>query len=189
MGRPRGGTSMGKKKIEIRCIGEKGNQQVTSSKRRRGLFKKASELSRLSGASIAVVAFSKAGNVFAFGAPSVDAVLRRHVVAGPSTSTTAHAHDDDPEVLEALKRATDETTAEVAAEEARLDDVAGKITGAIAAGRRFWWEADVEALGEAELPEFVRALQKLRGAIVRRRSGAKPTPTRPPRIRSKKLLN
>uniref|UniRef100_A0A0E0BAT2 MADS-box domain-containing protein n=1 Tax=Oryza glumipatula TaxID=40148 RepID=A0A0E0BAT2_9ORYZ len=179
MGRPRGGTSKGKQKIEMCCIEGKEKQQVTCSKRRRGLFKKASELSRTSGASIAIVSFSKAGNVFAFGAPSVDAVLRRHAVAGPPTST-AHGHaggdvftgDEDPEVLNALKRATDEATAEVAAEDARLSGVEGKIARAMAAERRFWWEANVEALGEAELPVFDRALQKLRGAVVRRRLAA-----------------
>uniref|UniRef100_A0A0E0PYD7 MADS-box domain-containing protein n=1 Tax=Oryza rufipogon TaxID=4529 RepID=A0A0E0PYD7_ORYRU len=176
MGRPRGGTSKGKQKIEMCCIDGKEKRQVTFSKRRRGLFKKASEISTLSGASIAIVSFSKAGNVFAFGSPSVDAVLRRHVVAGPSTSTS-HAHaggdvfaddgGDNPEVLNALKRATDEAAAEVAAEDARQSGVEGKITEAMAAGRRrFWWDAaNVEALGEAELPVFERALHKLRGAV------------------------
>uniref|UniRef100_I1Q2J0 MADS-box domain-containing protein n=1 Tax=Oryza glaberrima TaxID=4538 RepID=I1Q2J0_ORYGL len=199
MGRPRGGTSKGKQKIEMCCIDGKEKRQVTFSKRRRGLFKKASEISTLSGASVAIVSFSKAGNVFAFGSPSVDAVLRRHVVAGPSTSTS-HAHaggdvfaddgGDNPEVLNALKRATDEAAAEVAAEDARQSGVEGKITEAMAAGRRrFWWDAaNVEALGEAELPVFERALHKLRGAVVRRRSGAKPPPP-PPRRSKKKLLN
>jgi pheromone receptor transcription factor len=33
------------------------------------------------------------------------------------------------------------------------------------AGKRNWWEVDVEALGEEELPVFVRALEMLRADV------------------------
>uniref|UniRef100_A0A0E0LBZ0 MADS-box domain-containing protein n=1 Tax=Oryza punctata TaxID=4537 RepID=A0A0E0LBZ0_ORYPU len=158
---PRGRPSKGRQVIEIRRIEDKPRRQVTFTKRRTGLFKKASELSILTGASVAVVVFSEAKRLYAFAEPSLDAVLRCYA--------PAPVHDYEPE---ALRRAADEAKAEVAAEEARLRDVAGKITQAMAAGRRFWWEAEVDALGEAELPEFVRALGKLRGAVERRRSDA-----------------
>lgn len=53
------------------------NLQVTFSKRRSGLFKKASELNTLCGADIAVIVFSPGGKVYSFGHPSVELVLNR----------------------------------------------------------------------------------------------------------------
>ncbi|KAK4721464.1 hypothetical protein R3W88_011697 [Solanum pinnatisectum] len=53
------------------------NLGVTSSKRRVGLFKKASELCMLCGAEIAIVIFSQDGKVFSFGHPSMDTLVER----------------------------------------------------------------------------------------------------------------
>jgi hypothetical protein len=49
--------------------------------------------------------------------------------------------------------------------------------------RRFWWEADVEQLGEAELPEFSRALERLRDNV-RRHVDKLPPPTAAPALPS-----
>ncbi|RVW76219.1 MADS-box protein flowering locus C [Vitis vinifera] len=57
---------MGRRKIEIKKIESKDRLMVTFSKRRAGLFKKAQQLSQLSGATIAVLVFSPAGKPFTF---------------------------------------------------------------------------------------------------------------------------
>ena len=65
-------------------------------------------------------------------------------------------------------RRTEETKARVAAEKARMDAVGEKVRQAVVkGGGKFWWEADVEALGDAELPEFTRALGRLRDNVQR----------------------
>lgn len=69
--------SRGRQKIPIEKIANKNSLQVTFSKRRAGLFKKASELSALSGAQVAVIVESPAGKLFSFGNPSVDSVIHR----------------------------------------------------------------------------------------------------------------
>ncbi|KAF3331989.1 agamous-like MADS-box protein AGL62 [Carex littledalei] len=69
--------SMGRQKIEIKKIKNEEARQVCFSKRRNGLFKKASELSTLCGAEICIVIFSPAGKAFSFGHPSVDSVADR----------------------------------------------------------------------------------------------------------------
>ncbi|CAE5956272.1 unnamed protein product [Arabidopsis arenosa] len=51
------------------------NLQVTFSKRRSGLFKKASELCTLCDAKIAIVVFSPSGKVYSFGHPNVNVLL------------------------------------------------------------------------------------------------------------------
>ena len=57
---------MGRRKIEIKKIESKVRLMVTLSKRQAGLFKKAQQLSQLSGATIAVLVFSPAGKPFTF---------------------------------------------------------------------------------------------------------------------------
>ncbi|RVW16696.1 Agamous-like MADS-box protein AGL61 [Vitis vinifera] len=56
----------GEKKIEIRKIEKKSSLEVTFSKRRAGLFKKAGELCVLCGAEAAVIVFSPGGRAFVF---------------------------------------------------------------------------------------------------------------------------
>nr|GMC77949.1 agamous-like MADS-box protein AGL62 [Ipomoea batatas] len=71
-------TSKGRQRIEMVKIERKSNLEVTFSKRRGGLFKKASVLSTLCGADVAIIVFSPAGNkVFSFGHPTVEAVVER----------------------------------------------------------------------------------------------------------------
>ncbi|GJN34317.1 hypothetical protein PR202_gb22966 [Eleusine coracana subsp. coracana] len=81
--------------------------------------------------------------------------------------------------VEAKLRQVEETRALVAKEEARMAAVGKKVLQAVPADKQ-WWEADVGQLGEAELPEFNRALLKLRDNVKRHadklRSDAPPTP-------------
>ncbi|KAL0384343.1 UNVERIFIED_CONTAM: Agamous-like MADS-box protein [Sesamum radiatum] len=63
------------------------NLQVTFSKRRAGLFKKASELCTLCAAEAAIVVFSPANKVYCFGHPNMNLVLDRFEVGvAPSTA-------------------------------------------------------------------------------------------------------
>ncbi|CAL5038729.1 unnamed protein product [Urochloa decumbens] len=189
-----GKKTKGKQVIEIRRIENKERRQVTFSKRKAGVLKKLSELSLLCGAHAAIIIFSKkqeasclsalesgdemagkpsggGGNVFAMGTPSVDHVLRRFApLPGDEWLPAPERVDDAAEraAAEWMVKQTEETKARVAAEAARMSAVGAKVFKAVPAGReRFWWEADVEALGEAELPEFARALQRLRDYVRR----------------------
>lgn len=68
---------MGRRKIEIEMVKDTNARQVTFSKRRNGLFKKANELATLCAAQIAIIVFSPGGKPFSFGNPNVDAVTSR----------------------------------------------------------------------------------------------------------------
>ncbi|CAN1822916.1 Agamous-like MADS-box protein AGL15 [Linum perenne] len=57
---------MGRGKIEIKRIENANSRQVTFSKRRSGLLKKAQELSILCDAEVAVIIFSNTGKLFDF---------------------------------------------------------------------------------------------------------------------------
>ncbi|XP_019169968.1 PREDICTED: agamous-like MADS-box protein AGL62 [Ipomoea nil] len=70
-------TSKGRQRVEMVKMTNENNLQVTFSKRRAGLFKKASELSTLCGVEVAIVVFSPGKKVFSFGHPSVEAVVEK----------------------------------------------------------------------------------------------------------------
>ncbi|OVA17470.1 Transcription factor [Macleaya cordata] len=57
---------MGRGKVELKRIENTTNRQVTFSKRRNGLLKKAFELSVLCEAEVALVIFSPTGKAFQF---------------------------------------------------------------------------------------------------------------------------
>ncbi|KAL2532133.1 MADS-box domain-containing protein [Abeliophyllum distichum] len=60
-----GGT--GRRKIEIKKITKQSSKNVTFSKRRKGLFKKAEEIQSKAGASISIVVFSPANRPYTQG--------------------------------------------------------------------------------------------------------------------------
>lgn len=72
-----GRKSQGRRKIEMKRIQGESDRMVAFSKRRKGLFKKASELATLCGVEIAIIIFSLSGKCYTFGSPSVEAVLDR----------------------------------------------------------------------------------------------------------------
>ncbi|KAM0950808.1 putative transcription factor MADS-type1 family [Dioscorea sansibarensis] len=61
---------MGRGKIEIKRIENTTNRQVTFSKRRQGLLKKAHELAVLCDAQLGLVIFSHSGKLFEYCSPS-----------------------------------------------------------------------------------------------------------------------
>ncbi|XP_042387643.1 truncated transcription factor CAULIFLOWER D-like [Zingiber officinale] len=69
---------MGRGRVELRRIENKTNRQVTFSKRRGGLLKKAHELSVLCDAEIAVIIFSSRGNLFEFGSGEIYKTIERY---------------------------------------------------------------------------------------------------------------
>lgn len=69
---------MVRQRIQIKKIDNVTARQVTFSKRRRGLFKKAHELSTLCDAEIALIVFSATGRLFEYASSSMKQVIERH---------------------------------------------------------------------------------------------------------------
>ncbi|XP_011036973.1 PREDICTED: agamous-like MADS-box protein AGL62 [Populus euphratica] len=159
--------TQGRQKIEIKQIEEKSNLQVTFSKRRGGLVKKASELSLLCGAQVAILAFSPGKKVFAFGHPDVDMVLDRYL-NDSSTAREVEPVSNDPQVQqwnkeyeEALKELEEEKKHVAMAEQwnkVRENDV----------NARFWWDEPIDDMGLEELEEYVRAMEELKKNVAAR---------------------
>ncbi|KAK6136243.1 hypothetical protein DH2020_030006 [Rehmannia glutinosa] len=69
---------MVRQKIQIKKIDNLTARQVTFSKRRRGLFKKAQELSTLCDAEVALIVFSATGKIFDYSTSSMMQLIQRH---------------------------------------------------------------------------------------------------------------
>ncbi|XP_075479289.1 agamous-like MADS-box protein MADS3 isoform X1 [Primulina tabacum] len=69
---------MGRGRVELKRIENKINRQVTFSKRRNGLLKKAYELSVLCDAEVALIIFSSRGKLYEFGSNSIMSTLERY---------------------------------------------------------------------------------------------------------------
>ncbi|ESQ39196.1 hypothetical protein EUTSA_v10001597mg [Eutrema salsugineum] len=69
---------MGRGRVEMKRIENKINRQVTFSKRRNGLLKKAYELSVLCDAEVALIVFSSRGKLYEFGSVGVERTIERY---------------------------------------------------------------------------------------------------------------
>jgi MADS-box transcription factor len=70
---------MGRGKIEIKRIENSTNRQVTYTKRRNGIIKKATEISVLCDAKVSLVIFSSSGKMHDYCSPSTSYELFFHI--------------------------------------------------------------------------------------------------------------
>lgn len=149
--------TMGRRKIEIKKIEKKSSLQVTFTKRRMGLFRKASELSVLCGSEIAILVQSPAQKIFAFGHPSVDALVNRF--------HGANSHEFA--VASSLMRYLDDGGRgkyEEAVRKLAVEKRSG--TGDSTAARdRFWWNEAIEGMELHELEDYVEAMEALKDKL------------------------
>ncbi|XP_076901366.1 MADS-box protein 04g005320-like [Bidens hawaiensis] len=96
---------MGRGRVELKRIENKINRQVTFSKRRNGLLKKAYEISVLCDAEVALIIFSNGGKLYEFcSGPSMSKTLERyHRYSYGTMETNNHDQDSQSSYQEYLK--------------------------------------------------------------------------------------
>ncbi|KAG6433525.1 hypothetical protein SASPL_105139 [Salvia splendens] len=147
--------TMGRRKIEIKKIEKKSSLQVAFTKRRGGLFRKASEIAVYCGAEMAILVQSPGGKLFSYGQPSVRAVVDR-VDPTPATEAGRIPCEYEGRVqYEEAKRKL-ETEVRIAAERE------------IEAG--LWWEEPDEGLELHQLEELLKSLEDFCGEVAERLS-------------------
>ncbi|XP_062224648.1 agamous-like MADS-box protein AGL29 [Phragmites australis] len=156
--------TLGRQKIEIKPIKCTEARHVCFSKRRTGLFKKATELSVLFGAHVAIVVFSPAGKPFSYGHPSVDAVVERFLdPAAVTAAAAASAAAMHPAVLYDFESDMERLAKAVEAEARRRDalDAAARAAGV-------WTSDDVESAGMPDLVAMLGMLQRVQAEAAER---------------------
>lgn len=119
---------------------------MTFSKRRAGLFKKASEISTLCGAEVAMIVFSPSDKAFSFGNPSVESVLDRFL----------NGNEAPPEMMMMQLMQEEHSNAVVRDQNLHLDHIlsllevekrrSGELNRAIMEGTQEWWRGPTEEL-------------------------------------------
>jgi pheromone receptor transcription factor len=155
-------TSQGRKKIEIKQLTNSSAKHVTFSKRRSGLFKKASELCVLTGAEIAIITQSPGSKLFCFGHPNVDTVLNRFLGGDCSHAESTAAAAANPLPVEEFNRQHEESLRELVAEKRRLAafEEAKKM-----GNNRFLWEEPMDNMGLEELVQYLAAMKEMRSKL------------------------
>nr|GME04954.1 agamous-like MADS-box protein AGL62 [Ipomoea batatas] len=136
--------SLGRQKIKIEKIEMKNHLQVTFSKRRSGLFKKASELCILCGVEVAIIVFSPAGKVFSFGHPNVELITDRFL------SGNQHPLSSNNATLQLVEAHRSATVRELNLQLSQM------------MAESHWWEAPVCELGLPELRQVRDAMEELK---------------------------
>lgn len=159
--------SKGRQRVDIVKMKNESNLQVTFSKRRGGLFKKASELCTLCGAEIAIVVFSPGKKVFSFGHPSVDSLVERFLGGNPPPPN----NDGHSQLIIAHRNAgLRELNSELTniEEILRMEKNRGESLREIRRrdnGR--WWESPIENLNLFQLQHLKEALEMLNQKIAK----------------------
>jgi len=159
-----GKKSLGRQKIEMKKMNNESNLQVTFSKRRSGLFKKASELCTLCGAYIALIVFSPSEKVFSFGRPNVDTVIDLYLSQTPPQNNgimqfiDAYCSTKSRE-LNAMLTQINDALAIAKKRGNELSDLHNKNEA------QFWWARPIEGMNRVQLQLLKKALLDLKKRI------------------------
>ncbi|CAL5199716.1 unnamed protein product [Lathyrus oleraceus] len=154
--------STGRKKIEIKKLDKESNKQVTFSKRRQGLFKKASELCILCDVHASIIVFSGAHKLFCFGHPDTDAIIDSYVKESldferlkleECCSIYKEYNKQYEEVLKILDMEKELLEVEKLARVSK---------------RGAWWNEDIDEMCIDELQQFMVSIYEFRGKLFER---------------------
>ncbi|CAI9100043.1 OLC1v1036963C1 [Oldenlandia corymbosa var. corymbosa] len=155
--------SRGRQRVNMVKMTNENNLQVTFSKRRVGLFKKASELCTLTGSELAIVVFSPGGNIYSFGSPSVSQILEKYETQAPYFIGPQGSID---EVIQGRRRANEITlNEELRALEDQMDTVKKRSSELSEMERAnqnwYWWKVPIEELSVEQLEQLKIAFEEL----------------------------
>ncbi|GMI72520.1 hypothetical protein HRI_000921300 [Hibiscus trionum] len=148
-----GKKSLGRQKVEMVKMKNNSNLQVTFSKRRPGLFKKASELCTLCGAEIGIVVFSPGNKVFSFGHPEIGNIIHRSAPALHIVESHRNAH------VRNLNMQLTELVSQLEVEKRRGEELNHMRR---ASQGQHWWEVPIHELSLPQLRQLKSVLEELK---------------------------
>ena len=153
----------GRKKIEIKKLDKESNKQVTFSKRRQGLFKKASELCVLCDVQVAMIVFSPADKLFCFGQPNTDTILNSYIKG--TTEFEDSKSTENSSTYEKYNRQYEEALKMLEVEKKKLADV--EILAKFLK-KGDWWNDSIDDMSSEELEQFMVSIFELKSKLLKR---------------------
>ncbi|XP_059299320.1 agamous-like MADS-box protein AGL61 [Lycium ferocissimum] len=140
----------GRQKIPMKKIEKQDDRYTTFSKRRKGLYKKASELVTECDVDIAMILFSPSGKPYSFFHPTTDAIVSRFQnpdmqLSGTTGIVAAHARNTVKQLNNRLEEL--DTIKDVAVGQTKFYDQVAETR------QRGWWES-IEQLNPDEVTKF-----------------------------------
>ncbi|XVE51581.1 hypothetical protein DITRI_Ditri02bG0053000 [Diplodiscus trichospermus] len=156
-----GKKTRGRQKIELKKIENEDDRLISFSKRRSGIYKKASEMATLCGAEIGFIVFSPAGKPFSYGHPSLESVANRYLKQNPPPTDNTHP------LVEAYRKVrVDQLSQQLAEIHRQLDaekEKAKLLDQQVPAKEtQGWWEAPIDKLKKKELEDLYSSFEELR---------------------------
>jgi SRF-type transcription factor (DNA-binding and dimerisation domain) len=158
----KGKSSEGRKKIEMKKIENEDARQVCFSKRKKGVFAKAAELSTMCGAEVAVLLHSPKGTPYTFGSPSFDKVFNKFMSGEQNTTP------EDPDVINAIIQLNQEymeLTERLNAEAVRRAALEERLKYAASQTKECEWVDKIDQLGRDELLQLLGSLYRVKCAV------------------------
>ncbi|OAY23673.1 agamous-like MADS-box protein AGL62 [Manihot esculenta] len=162
--------SRGRRKIEIKKVEKENRRCVTFSKRKSGMFKKATELSTLCGAEVAVILFSEHGKAFSCGNPNMDKVLDRYLAEteeGEYNSCVLESGSNGDIVTQTLQKQEYEKSLRRLEEMKRALKMVEKKSNNVKKGE-FWWDLPMDNMEKEELEGYKESLEELKKNVMAR---------------------
>ncbi|KAL0330917.1 UNVERIFIED_CONTAM: Agamous-like MADS-box protein [Sesamum angustifolium] len=160
-----GRQTRGRQRIPMRRIESQDDLYATFSKRRLGLYKKASELSTLCGVDIGVIIFSPTNNPYSFFHPSMESVVERYRNPDqPPTDLARIVEGHTRTRIEQLNKRLDEVLdmkEQIKEREKYLDEVDKTRP-------KGWWEQPVESLNAQQVKEWKAWFGELHARVTSR---------------------
>ncbi|XP_073148714.1 agamous-like MADS-box protein AGL29 [Henckelia pumila] len=155
---------LGRRKIEMKLIADENARLITFSKRRNGLFKKATELSTLCAAKIAIIIFTQCNRAYSFGNPNVDYVTDLFSNQFPLPNPLSFDRGTN---MQQLKERCDRINEELEAKKRKGKEIEEGLES-FSSGALM---EDLGALDFAALKEMKVKLERLRVQVARRIDG------------------
>jgi len=155
--------NMGRKKIEIKKVEKESQKQVTFSKRRKGLFRKASELCVLCDVHAAIIVFSPGDKLFCFGQPDTNTVLNSYI---KGTNEFEDKVAENFLTYQDYNRQYEEAQKMLEMEKKKLEDVQNLAKIFNKGGD--WWNDSIDDMSSDQLEQFMVSIYELRRKLVER---------------------
>ncbi|GMN43305.1 hypothetical protein TIFTF001_012516 [Ficus carica] len=163
----------GKQKIEMRMIEKEEDRITTFSKRKSGIYKKATELATLCGADVGFVIFSSKDKPFSFAEPSMESIENRLImdIENPPPKLNLSTISDDHPLLRAhrhlnqeeLNKYHTELASSLEAEKKNRKAIDNLVENSTMKNmcEKGWWETPVGNLSYEELLQTNESLEDL----------------------------